>query len=100
MRKLCAILAVLMVAACGRNGAAPMPAGLTTTGALPAGVPTEGTRPPANGLPAAPGGVDARGGAPGGGPHRGHPSPGQRAAFGCRTVEGAAAATGSPHRMD
>src|ERR1700738_639041 len=55
MRKLCAILAVVTLAACGHNGAAPMQAGLTTTGVLPAGVPTEGSRPPANGLPSAAG---------------------------------------------
>jgi DNA-binding beta-propeller fold protein YncE len=53
IRKLCALLAVLMVASCGHNSAAPQSAGLTTTGLLPAGVPTEGTRPPANGLPSA-----------------------------------------------
>ena len=46
-------MALLILAACGHNDAAPTSAGLTTTGLLPAGVPTEGSRPPAAKLPTA-----------------------------------------------
>jgi DNA-binding beta-propeller fold protein YncE len=51
-RILCVVLVALTVSACGHS-VAPMPGGATTTGMLPAGVPTEGNRPPANGLPPA-----------------------------------------------
>lgn len=42
-----------MVAACGHSSVAPPSTGMTTTGLLPAGVPTEGSRPPAAKLPTA-----------------------------------------------
>lgn len=52
---LCAGLAAgaiaVVLAACSHD--AGVPGGATTTGMLPAGVPTEGSRPPANGLPPA-----------------------------------------------
>jgi DNA-binding beta-propeller fold protein YncE len=45
-------LAAVLVVACGHQGAAPQTAS-TTTGLLPPGVPTEGSRPPTAGLPPA-----------------------------------------------
>jgi len=56
IRKLQTELLVCLVAvlvACGHTGGAPTQAASTTTGMLPAGVPTEGSRPPATGLPPA-----------------------------------------------
>jgi DNA-binding beta-propeller fold protein YncE len=46
-------LAVSALVGCGQHGGAPTGAPQTTTGILPSGVPTEGTRPPAETLPPA-----------------------------------------------
>lgn len=43
----------MLLVGCGHNGGVPAPGGSTTTGFLPPGVPTEGSRPAANGLPSA-----------------------------------------------
>jgi DNA-binding beta-propeller fold protein YncE len=50
--RLAVCLAAVLVVACGQHGAVPPPAS-TTTGLLPPGVPTEGSRPPDTGLPPA-----------------------------------------------
>lgn len=59
MRVFVSLAAVLLVAACGNPPAETVPtadsesAAATTTGLIPSGVPTEGSRPPVEGLPAA-----------------------------------------------
>jgi DNA-binding beta-propeller fold protein YncE len=57
LRRFAALTAAIVLTACGATPAPPPPstapraAPATTTGMLPPGVPTEGTRPPADGLP-------------------------------------------------
>lgn len=52
-RAMAAALVVLALAACGHHAGAPVGAATTTTGILPSGVPTEGTRPSTAQLPPA-----------------------------------------------